>query len=34
MPKRTDIKKVLVIGGGDPETIAKNCAQELRDAID
>ena len=38
-PAASDIVKSqmaydLVIGGGDPETIAKNCAQELRDAID
>ena len=38
-PTASDIVKSqmaydLVIGGGDPEEIAKNCAQELRDAID
>ena len=38
-PTASDIVKSqmaydLVIGGGDPETIARNCAQELRDAID
>ena len=38
-PTASDIVKSqmaydLVIGGGDPETIAKNCAQELRDAIE
>ena len=37
-PTASDIVKSqmaydLVIGGGDPEEIAKNCAQELRDAI-
>ena len=37
-PTASDIVKSqmaydLVIGGGDPETIAKNGAQELRDAI-